>query len=136
EDKHHVFQQIARLFENHNRLAPTAVLASLMAREALGSTALGAGVAIPHGRVKGLREAVGAFAKLSPPLDFAAPDGKPVNLMFVLLVPERATDLHLQILGELAELFCDKALREHLLETEDPVRLHDLLVNYASHPHH
>ena len=70
------------------------------------------GVAIPHGRIKGLKEALGAFLRLAQPVPFDAPDGNPVSLVFVLLVPEKATEKHLQILSELAQMFSDKALRE------------------------
>ena len=66
----------------------------------------------PHGRIKGLKEALGAFVRLAQPVPFDAPDGGPVSLVFVLLVPEKATEKHLQILLELAQMFSDKALRE------------------------
>ena len=79
-------------------------------------------MAIPHGRIKGLNEAVGAMVRTREPVPFDAPDGQPVNLIFVLLVPERATDLHLQILSELAQMFCDRAFREQLLGAADPPR--------------
>ena len=75
---------------------------SLFAREKLGSTGLGQGIAIPHGRIKGLKDALGAFVRPRQPIPFDAPDGKPVSLVFVLLVPEQATEKHLQILSELA----------------------------------
>jgi len=65
------------------------VFDSLFARERLGSTGLGQGLAIPHGRIKGLKEAVGAFVRLAQPVPFDAPDGKPVSLVFLLLVPNR-----------------------------------------------
>ncbi len=93
---------------------------SLFAREKLGSTGLGQGIAIPHGRIKGLKEAVGAFVRMKQPIPFDAPDGQPVNLIFVLLVPDRATDLHLQILSELAQMFSDKPFRERLLASATP----------------
>ena len=106
---------------------------SLFAREKLGSTGLGQGVAIPHGRIKGMKDAVGAFLRLTAPVPFDAPDGKPVNLVFVLLVPERATDLHLQILSELAQLFSDKSVREHLLMAESAEAAHKLIVEWEPH---
>ena len=91
------------------------VFDSLFARERLGSTGLGQGVAIPHGRIKGLKDALGAFLRLAQPVPFDAPDGKPVSLVFVLLVPEKATEKHLQILSELAQMFSDRALREAMV---------------------
>lgn len=118
--KKRVFERVGLLFENTQKLGRSQVFDSLFAREKLGSTGLGQGVAIPHGRVKGLRDAIAAFVKTSHPIPFDAPDGQPVNLIFVLLVPERATDLHLQLLGELAQMFCDKDFREKLLASDDP----------------
>ena len=96
--KKRVFEHAGLLFENNHSIARSVVFDSLFAREKLGSTGLGQGIAIPHGRIKGLKEAVGATIRTREPIPFDAPDGQPVSLIFVLLVPERATDLHLQIL--------------------------------------
>jgi PTS system nitrogen regulatory IIA component len=87
-------------------------------------------VAIPHGRVKGLRDAVAAFIKMQNPIPFDAPDGLPVNFIFVLLVPERATDMHLQLLGELAQMFSDKSFRDKLQNTDDPAVIHKLFADW------
>ena len=97
--KKRVFERVGLLFENNQQIARSQVFDSLFAREKLGSTGLGQGVAIPHGRITKLREATAAFVMTSHPIPFDSPDGQPVNLIFVLLVPERANDLHLQILG-------------------------------------
>ncbi|WP_028448734.1 MULTISPECIES: PTS sugar transporter subunit IIA [Chitinibacter] len=112
--KKRVFEHVGIVFENSHGIARSVIFDSLFAREKLGSTGLGQGVAIPHGRIKGLKEATGAFVRLKEPIPFDAPDSKPVALIFVLLVPANATDLHLQILSELAQLFSDKQLREEL----------------------
>lgn len=112
--KKRVFEQAGLIFENHNGIARATVFDSLFAREKLGSTGLGQGVAIPHGRIKGLKQAVGAFIRLDQAIPFEAPDGRPVNLLFVLLVPEAATDLHLQILSELATKFASRQFRDDL----------------------
>jgi mannitol/fructose-specific phosphotransferase system IIA component (Ntr-type) len=87
---------------------------ALFAREKLGSTGLGQGIAIPHGRIKGLKAPVGAFVRLVNGVQFDAPDGKPVGLIFVLLVPEAANEHHLQLLSELAQMFSDREFREQL----------------------
>src|ERR1700750_2374903 len=108
--KKRVFEQVGLLFENNNNISRNQVFDSLFAREKLGSTGLGQGIAIPHGRIKGLKDAVGAMIRMRESIPFDAPDGQPVNLIFVLLVPERATDLHLQILSELAQMFSDHGL--------------------------
>lgn len=131
--KKRVFEQAGLLFENNNQIARSQVFDSLFAREKLGSTGLGQGIAIPHGRIKGLKEAVGALIRLRQAIAFDSPDGQPVNLIFVLLVPEKATDLHLQILSELAQMFSDKALRDKLLSERDPHDVHRLIGEWAPH---
>jgi nitrogen PTS system EIIA component len=125
--KKRLFEQAGLLFENHHGVARSQVFESLFAREKLGSTGLGQGVAIPHGRIKGLKEAQGAFLRLAQPVPFEAPDGNPVSLVFVLLVPEKATEKHLQILSELAQMFSDKALREAMMQAADAAALHGLI---------
>lgn len=122
-----LFEQLSALFESRSGLPRAKVRDSLLAREKLGSTAIGYGVAIPHGRVKGLREAVGAFVRLKSPAPFDAPDGQPVSLIFALLAPEHATDTHLMILGELAQLFSEKSVREQLLHLDDAAAICRLL---------
>jgi len=117
--KKRVFEHVGILFENSHGIARSVIFDSLFAREKLGSTGLGQGVAIPHGRIKGLKDATGAFVRLKEPIPFDAPDGKPVSLIFVMLAPANATDLHLQILSELAQLFSDKQMRDQLLAVTD-----------------
>ena len=131
--KKRVFEQVGLLFENNHQIARSLVFDSLFAREKLGSTGLGQGVAIPHGRVKGLKEALGALVRTRQAVAFDAPDGQPVAVIFVLLVPDRATDVHLQILSELAQMFSDKALRERLLAAGDAQELHQLISNWQPH---
>lgn len=117
--KKRVFEQVGILAENQHGIARAKVFDALFDREKLGSTGLGQGVAIPHGRIKGLKEAVGFFIRMKEGIPFDAPDGKSVQLLFVLLVPDHASDLHLMILSELAELFCSRLLRESLLSVPD-----------------
>lgn len=131
--KKRLFEQAGLLFENNQGVARSLVFDSLFARERLGSTGLGQGVAIPHGRVKGLKEAVGAFVRLATPVPFDSPDGSPVNLIFVLLVPEHATEQHLQILSELAQMFSDRELREGLAHETDAGRLHQTITAWQPH---
>src|SRR5947199_8818159 len=125
--KKRLFEQAGLVFENHDGLARSIVYDSLFARERLGSTGLGQGVAIPHGRIKGLKEALGAFIRLAQPIPFDAPAGAPGTLPFVLLVPEKATEKHLQLLSELAQMFSDKALREAMSGAPDAGALHQLI---------
>ncbi len=131
--KKRAFEQAALLFENNLGVAQSTVFASLFAREKLGSTGLGQGVAIPHGRLKGIKEAAGAFLRLTHPVAFDAPDSKPVDLMFVLLVPEQATEQHLQILSELAQRFSDKLFREALRHCDSMDDAHRLFTDWGNH---
>jgi PTS system nitrogen regulatory IIA component len=105
---------------------------SLFARERLGSTGLGHSVAIPHGRIKGLKAPMAAVLKLAQPIGFDAPDEKPVNLLIFLLVPEAATQKHLEILSEIAELLSDSEVREGLRQAETADQLHHLIADWHS----
>ena len=89
--KKRLFEQVGLLFENSRQIPRARVFDSLFERERLGSTALGCGVAIPHGRIKSLREPVCAFVKTATPIPFEAPDGQPVRLVCAMLVPEHDT---------------------------------------------
>ena len=125
--KKRVFEQAGLLFENNQGVARAKVFDSLFARERLGSTGLGQGVAIPHGRIKGLKEAVAAFVRVAEPVPFDAPDGQPVSVMIFLLVPEQASQAHLDLLSELAQMLSDKAFRQSLLEAPSPEAVHAAL---------
>ena len=116
--KKRVFEYASILFENNQGIERSKVFDSLLARERLGSTALGKGVAMPHGRIKGLKESVIAIISVDTPVAFDAPDGQAVSLMVFLLVPEHATQQHLEILSELAELLSDKTNRDILLNAQ------------------
>ncbi|MDR1708808.1 MAG: PTS IIA-like nitrogen regulatory protein PtsN [Candidatus Accumulibacter sp.] len=117
--KKRVLEHAGLVFENNQAVASRLVFDSLFSREKLGSTGLGCGVAIPHGRIKGLKKACGAFIRLATPIPFDSPDGEPVSMLFVLLVPEQATEQHLQILSELAERFTERSCREALAQAKD-----------------
>jgi PTS system nitrogen regulatory IIA component len=131
--KKRMFEQAGLLFENNQGVARSLVFDSLFARERLGSTGLGQGLAIPHGRIKGLKEAVGAFVRLAQPVPFDAPDGKPVSLVFLLLVPEQATEQHLRVLSELAQMLSDRELREKLSTGTDAGTLHQHITAWQPH---
>ncbi len=100
---------------------------SLLSRERLGSTGIGYGVAIPHGRVKNTRQASAAFIQLAEGIDFDAIDKKPVDLMFALLVPEESTDEHLEILSELATLFSEQHFRDKVRQAGSIDKIHLLI---------
>ncbi|MEX0901042.1 MAG: PTS sugar transporter subunit IIA [Gammaproteobacteria bacterium] len=103
------------------------ILDSLLGRERLGSTAIGYGVALPHGRVDGLAQSRGAFIRLAQPVDFDAADGVPVDLVFGLIVPLKCDDEHLAALATIAARFDDAELRDALRATRDPMRALKLL---------
>jgi PTS system nitrogen regulatory IIA component len=126
------FAAIGAVFERSSGLPQAHVAASLAAREKLGSTGLGQGIAIPHGRIHGLGDALGAYARLVAPVPFDAPDGKPVQQLFVLLVPEHATDQHLQLLSELAQMFSERAFRERLSVAPDTQTVADVFRGWKS----
>src|SRR5690349_6216863 len=128
--KKRLFEQAGLLFENHDGIARSLVFDSLFARERLGSTGLGEGVAIPHGRIKGLKQPLAAFVRLAEPVAFESPDGQPVSLLIFLLVPEQATQQHLEILSEIAQLLSDSEARERLHKEEDRDALYQVLTQW------
>ncbi|MBA2689557.1 MAG: PTS IIA-like nitrogen regulatory protein PtsN [Burkholderiales bacterium] len=131
--KKRVFEQVGILFENYRQIARAQVYDSLFAREKLGSTGLGHGIAIPHGRLKHGRETLTAFVRTKESIPFDAPDGNPVRLIFVVLVPEHATETHLQILSELAQMFSEKDIRDALLSSADAMAVYRLLTEWPSY---
>ena len=125
--KKRAFEEAGLLFENLHGLSRALITDSLFARERLGSTGLGHGVAIPHGRIKGLKAPMAAVLQLTQPIGFDAPDEQPVRLLIFLLVPEAATQKHLEILSEIAELLSDTALREKIKSAASVDSLHSLI---------
>ena len=130
--KKRAFEEAGLLFENLHGLSRALVTDSLFSRERLGSTGLGHGVAIPHGRIKGLKAPLAAVFQLATPIGFDAPDDQAVNLLIFLLVPEAATQRHLEILSEIAELLSDAALREQLTGSTDSAQLYGLISGWQS----
>ena len=104
---------------------------ALNARERLGSTGLGHGMALPHGRVAGVDRPTAACLTLSEPIAYDAPDRQRVDVLFVLLVPRDCSDEHLRILSGLAEMFNDAALRDTLRDETDPETLIESLAHWA-----
>lgn len=119
------------LFENSHGLNRTLITDSLFSRERLGSTGLGHGVAIPHGRIKGLKAPLAAVFQLRNPIGFDAPDQLPVRLLIFLLVPEAATQKHLEILAEIAQLLSDADIRSRLVDCDDSTHLYDLILQWC-----
>jgi PTS system nitrogen regulatory IIA component len=130
--KKRAFEEAGLLFENLHGLGRALITDSLFARERLGSTGLGHGVAIPHGRIKGLKSPMAAVFQLADSIGFDAPDEQPVVLLIFLLVPEAATQKHLEILSEIAELLSDAGLRERIKSSTDASALHALIAGWQS----
>ena len=130
--KKRAFEEAGLLFEALHGLSRALVTDSLFARERLGSTGLGHGVAIPHGRIKGLKAPMAAVFQLAAPIGFDAPDEQAVSLLIFLLVPEAATQKHLEILSEIAEMLSDASLREKLVSSADAEQLHGLISSWKS----
>ncbi len=130
--KKRAFEEAGLLFEELHGLSRALVADSLFARERLGSTGLGHGVAIPHGRIKGLKSPMAAVFQLAHPIGFDAPDEQPVGLLIFLLVPEASTQKHLEILSEIAELLSDTTLREKIKTTQDANALHSIVATWNS----
>jgi nitrogen PTS system EIIA component len=128
--KKRAFEHAGVLFENQHSIARATVTDNLFARERLGSTGLGHGVAIPHGRIKGLKNPLAAVLRAQQPIAFDAPDDEPVALLIFLLVPEAATQRHLEILSEIAEMLSDRDLRERLKSAADATALHKLIADW------
>jgi len=126
--KNQLFDKVASHLSGHAALNPGLVSRRLAEREALGSTGLGQGVAIPHARIPGLTHAIAAFVRPKVAMAFDAPDGKPVYAILVLLVPETANEQHLQLLAVAAQLFCDKDFRATLRACEDAASIYRLLI--------
>lgn len=122
-----VFQVISERLAALSGLDERAILETLRQRERLGTTGVGLGIAIPHGRIAGLDHLVGLFAKLARPIDFEAMDGQPVDLVFVLLAPEDAGADHLQALARIARLFRQPGLAQKLRQADDEATLYAIL---------
>ena len=106
------------------------IFESLVSRERLGSTGIGHGVAIPHGRVQTGGKSIGVFLQLQNAIDFDAIDGNPVDLIFGLLVPKESTDEHLEILAKLATLFSDESICDKIRQAETPAEIHSLITDW------
>ena len=115
------------LANNSDQLSQREIFESLCSRERLGSTGLGNGVAIPHGRVKGSDTVEASFIRLKKPLPFDAVDGEPVDLLFAMTVPEQCNDDHLKLLAQAAELFSNPTLLRQLRQAENSGTLLQLL---------
>lgn len=118
--KKRVLENLSELLSKNTDMETSSIFQTITERERIGSTGIGEGIAIPHSRIKGLQKPVGAFAILEKQIDFDSIDQKPVNLVFALIVPEEASEEHLQLLAQLAKIFSDSKTKEKLLEANSP----------------
>lgn len=129
-DKPQLLDKLAAMLARDGAEQPS-IAAALKEREMLGSTGLGHGVAIPHGRIDSLDKPRVALVRLARPLDFGSIDGQPVDLVAAMVVPEQNTDLHLQLLAELAEFFSHKEVVKALREAADGSALRAELAEFS-----
>ncbi|SFA63966.1 PTS IIA-like nitrogen regulatory protein PtsN [Metapseudomonas otitidis] len=128
--KKRVLEQIASLVARDLvDLDSQDIFESLVAREKLGSTGFGNGIAIPHCRLQGCAAPVSAVLRLDAAVDFDAIDGAPVDLLFVLLVPEAATDEHLELLRQIASMLDRSDVRDRLRHAQDSENLYQVVVD-------
>lgn len=131
KSKKRVLEEVSSLLaEGTPYLTAAEIFTSLVNREKLGTTALGDGVAIPHGRLKGVEQAIGALLRLEDGVDFEANDGRPADLIFGLIVPEESTEEHLNILRGLAEMFTSDEFCDKLRKAKEPTDLYTLLAEH------
>lgn len=128
--KKRALQEIATLIHREvPDLEMQIVFESLFAREKLGSTGFGNGIAIPHCRLKGCTSPISALIHLDAPIDYDAIDGAPVDLLFVLLVPEAATDAHLELLRQIASMLDRKEVRDRLRAAQSSEALYQVVLD-------
>ena len=128
--KKRALELVSRLLAETSDTTPQEIFESLTARERLGSTALGYGVALPHGRMKKIAATRGAFVQLIQGVDFDAADRGPVDLLFAIVVPEHCTEEHLQLVAQIAELFSNEAMRNQLRAAKETSALFDALTHW------
>lgn len=127
--KKKLLEYIASFIGNHTGTAVSDIFERLLSRERLGSTGIGEGVAIPHCRLPDCEQPLGMLFKLEEAIDFDAMDHRPVDLVFALIVPENATNQHLQVLAMLARNFTEPSFRDALRNAPDAKQLYERAIN-------
>ncbi|SRR5579875_3974755 len=127
--KSQVLRELAQPLANgHRELDLATITAVLAERERLGSTAIGDGIAIPHGKMPGVKQILGTFGRHRKGVDFESLDGKPTHLFFALIAPEDSTSLHLKALARVSRLFKDSTFRDRLMAARDAQEIYGLIV--------
>lgn len=130
--KKQLLQELSAAAASRTGLVDRLIFETLLQRERLGSTGIGQGIAIPHGRIAGLPALFGLFARLARPVEFEAMDGEPVDLVFLLLAPEEAGADHLQALARVARVLRTPNVPQLLRQTEDPAALFAIITSQVS----
>ena len=133
-NKTQLLEQVAALLATRHGLSKTFILESLTAREQLGSTGVGHGVAIPHARMNQCAVPAAAFVRAKLAIPFDAPDGKPVSAFLGLIVPNKASEQHLQLLATAAGMLSDRIFRDKLKTSTDPRIVRELLAAWPDAP--
>ena len=129
--KKRALEELSNLItQDQTQIDASVIFDSLISRERLGSTGVGYGFAIPHGRIKNCSKITGAFIRLNQSVDFDAIDNQPVDMLFALIVPEESTDQHLQVLALIASMFNDENFREKLRHSDNPEAIYQLLTEW------
>jgi PTS system nitrogen regulatory IIA component len=125
-DKKEALEEAALAVETRHHLNRAPIFRALRRRELSGSTGLGHGIAVPHARIVGISEPIVLLARTKLPIRFGAPDRKPVSVLFVILVPELATEDHLEILATVARMFGDAGFRNRVSAATESAAIHEL----------
>jgi len=129
--KKRALEELSNLIaQDQTQLNANGIFESLISRERLGSTGVGYGVAIPHGRIKNCENITGALIQLEQGVEFDAMDNQPVDILFALIVPEESTDEHLQVLALLASMFNDGSFRQKLRQSQNEEEIYQLLTQW------
>ena len=125
-DKLRALEEVAAMAARRHKIDSALVLQALWRREQIGSTGLGHGIAVPHARIAGIAEPIVLLMRTKHPIEYNAPDRKPVSILFAILVPENANDEHLRILATVAKMFSDKSFRRRLETAVEPAAIQRL----------
>jgi nitrogen PTS system EIIA component len=129
QNKTEVLRELAKtLASRHREIDLNALTAVLAERERLGSTAIGDAIAIPHGKIRGVKQILGVFGRHIKGVDFESLDGKPTHLFFLLVAAEDSTSLHLKALARVSRLFKDTSFRDRLISAKDAAEIYRLIV--------
>ncbi|WP_395688352.1 PTS IIA-like nitrogen regulatory protein PtsN [Aestuariivirga sp.] len=134
QNKKQLLQELSQVLANRVAIDHRLIFETLFQREKLGSTGIGQGIAIPHGKLPSISRVYGLFARLAVPVEFDSVDGQPVDLVFVLLAPEHAGADHLKALARISRMLRDPAVVAKLRGTDDSEGLYAILTEPAANP--